>query len=243
MGGIVPFALVDVDTRQNPADLAAWAEAITIQSQRDFAAPEWGYGVGAALAVRASASEALPGERLILLMAQPDQPGALGYHDPARVIKVFPTLEDILDDVPVTISHEVLEFLGDADCGTLVLGPDGKLRLREAADPVEDVAYSYVVTVSSGRGVKVSDFVGTDYFDGGAPGAAPRYDVGGYVRSPGEVLSGGYQTLWDAQAGFTQATNGTKRAYRRRLDDLSARGLHSTRADLARLALAGKVRS
>ena len=225
MGDLQSFALVDEDCRLPPDQVRAWAEATTIAAQRDFAA-------GLGLRPRRGRDRARHARRRPARGAgdpatqDTDQPGALGYHDPTRVIKVFPLL-DTLDNAAVTIGHEVFEWLSDEDCQTVVIGPDGKLRLREAGDPVE--ADSYKVTVSSGATVLMSNFVGIDYFSGGAAGEIPRYDFLGLVRSPGEIRSGGYQTFYDPSAGYTQQQNGRKRAYREALDTLAAKGTHPTR--------------
>ncbi len=233
--GVVAFALVDVDCELPPALVRDWAEAVSIQSQRDFAAPAWGYGCAAAVRVRGSLAEVRPGEVPALLMRSPDLPGAAGYHDGSRVVKVFPLLGE-LADAPVTLSHEVLERLADPDVSTAVIGPDGLVRLREVCDPVE--ADVYTVKVSSGAVVRVSSFVGVDYFSGPADGAAAGcFDVLRKVTAAGQIRPRGYQTFWTRRGGFSQVVNGRKRGYRATLDTVSALGGTPTRAGLARLAM------
>lgn len=230
MTDIVSIAAVDVDCKLDKALVQAVAECITIHTQRDFSAARWGYGLGAAVTVRPSVAAALPGERLLLLLKQPDQPGALGYHDLTRVMKVFPFLAP-LDQLAVTATHEVDEDLADDDCVTLVLGQDGRLRLREPGDPVETL--SYPITLSSGQTMLATNFVGKDWFDGGAPGKAQSLDFLGKCRAPGEILSGGYQSFFNPTAGFTQEQVDRKSPYREAMATLARLGLHATRHDQA----------
>lgn len=222
-----PIALVDVDCHLDPAMLAAVAEAVSIASQRDFADPKWGYRCASSLTVRPSLAAILPGERAALLLRAPDAPGALGYHDASRAIKVFPLL-DALANLGVTLSHEVFERDADEDCQTCIIGPDGKIRLAEPGDPVEDTRFGYDVTTQSGARVRVSDFVGKDYFAGPEPGQPGHYDFTGHIAHPGEILAGGYQTFY-ARGKFTQVTHGRKRPYREALDALAENGAHQHR--------------
>ena len=232
---VQPIALVDVDCRLDPAMLAAVAEAVSIASQRDFADPKWGYRCASSITVRPSLAAVLPTERAALLLRTPDAPGALGYHDESRSIKVFPLIDDIAN-LGVTLSHEIFERDADENCQTCIIGPDGKIRLAEPGDPVEDVRFGYDVTVQSGAKIRVSDFVGKDYFAGAEPGKAGHFDFCGHVKRPGQVLAGGYQTMY-SRGKYTQVTRGRKRHYREALDALVANGAHQHRTARAMVSV------
>lgn len=128
---------------------------------------------------------------------EPDVSGALGYHDEdgygVAFIKVFvnPTLDNggtVLagpNAVSVTLSHEVLELLGDAPANKWVDGPAGEDFAYELCDAVEGDAYEI-------DGVSVSNFVLQAFFDPHAE-AGSKFDYLGKLQAPFTMTSGGYQ--------------------------------------------------
>ncbi|HSN28013.1 MAG TPA: hypothetical protein VLT45_17105, partial [Kofleriaceae bacterium] len=171
----VPVALLDVDCNLDRAWLADVAEVLTIVSQRDFAKAEpFGYGVGAVVRVAQNAGDVAPGEWLMAFISRPDLAGVLGYHDIAPngmpLARCFPFLDEP-EMRSVTASHELFEMLGDADINTAVVGPDGVVRCREACDPVEALSFPY--TCSSGRVLKVSNWVTPAFFSPAPDGSVP----------------------------------------------------------------------
>src|SRR3984957_2256725 len=89
-----------------------------------------------------------------------------------------------------TLSHEVMETLGDVFTNTFCVGPQinqGNLYCQEMCDPVEQIGYGIEV---NGVNVSVSDFI--------LPAWTNPYDTKGpfnYLRSltqPFTMLSGGY---------------------------------------------------
>jgi hypothetical protein len=219
----VPVVLVDVDCGLERALLTDLAEMLGVVSQRDFAKPEpFGYGLGAQVRVATDPHDIGPGEWPMVFLRSPDIDNALGYHLTAPngmpIMKVFPLLDDPANR-GVTESHELFEALADADCVTSVVGDDGKIRAREPGDPVEATSFEYAC--ASGRTLRCSNWVTPAYFE--APGVNVTslqvpYDHLGLVTSPGAILPGGYQILYDAVARrWTQETNGERRAYRRAL--------------------------
>lgn len=138
------------------------------------------------------------GASSLVLFDNADQAGALGYHDrdPHGVPygKVF--VETILanggdlstsrNSVSVTLSHELLEMLGDEDVNVWVDAEDGFEFARELCDAVEADAYEL-------DGVMVSNFVLPTFFDPSAPHNSTRFDYLGRLGAPFSMLPGGYQ--------------------------------------------------
>lgn len=216
----VKMVIVDFgNTGSDHKHLVDVAEAITIQTQRDFGVlPPYGYGIGAEIRVGTQADKK-PDEWLIGLFEKPDQPGALGYHDETvdgqPFMKIFPLLDkQDGSDVAVTISHEVLECLADPNGARGAQDVHGKFWAYEVCDAVEQL--SYPIKVSSGKEIQVSDFVLPTYFE--YVKNATKFDFMGAVKHQLEVLPGGYNQYFDPQKGWVMVQNNTKspRTYRMR---------------------------
>lgn len=179
--------------------------ALQTQVNRDFA-PEW--GVDATLRLIANPTDAQPDEWVLAILDDADQAGALGYHDLTAagqpLGKVFArTTQQAGLNVTVTISHELLEILGDPDINLSVeldnaAGQPSKMFAREVCDAPEDDQYGYQI-----NGVTVSDFVRRAWFIPGAPGP---YDFQNKISAPLQLLSGGYIGEMDVTSttGWTQ---------------------------------------
>lgn len=148
------------------------------------------------------------------MFADPDQPGALGYHSRTPtgrpLAKIFPRL-DKQDGakLSVTLSHELAEMRVDPYLTRAVQDAAGKFWALEAADAVEQDEYDI-------DGVSVSDFVFPEYFeppDTLAPGT--KLDQMGLIKSPFEVRPGGYMQ-WFGAGGWHQVVHRelAPRAYR-----------------------------
>jgi hypothetical protein len=198
----VRMAIVDFGgTGVDPKTLPPMAAALTKQAQQHFALPPpYGYGISATIRVASSARDVQPDEWVIGLLAKPDQPGALGYHDqtPAGLpfIRVFPLL-DKQDgaELSVTISHEVCEALADPNGAKCAQWSDGKIYAYEVGDACE--AYSYLID-----GVKVSDFCLPPWFEPMTRRTGLRYDWMGLCSKPLQVLPGGYAQWFEAGTGW-----------------------------------------
>jgi hypothetical protein len=133
---------------------------------------------------------------VIAVLDNADQAGALGYHatqpDGRPFARIF--VEPILANggqylhgslsLSVTISHEILETIGDPFCNWWCDGLDGKQYALELCDPVEGDSYEI-------DGVAVSNFVGPRWFsDGNGP-----YDWMGNVHGPCAMSPGGYMIV------------------------------------------------
>ncbi len=136
------------------------------------------------------------GASALVLFDNADQAGALGYHDETPqgmpYGRVF--VHDILDNggtiatgansVPVTLSHELVEMIGNESVNRWADMGDGAEVAYELCDPVESDSYDI-------DGVPLSNFVLPAWFDSNAPSDA-LYDKLGRLTRPLTITSGGY---------------------------------------------------
>jgi len=163
-------------TRIADEELQAVVRAINRQIEGDYA-PYWGLGATLRLEGRGSkvvdkeAPIDMRGDAVLYLWDEPDVDDALGYHDlNHRGIPFgfsFTVISKQLDEHwSVTLSHEVLELIGDPEVNLLVMGPHpgdpGRdvFHWYEMCDAVEDESYTI-------DGIGVSNFVLPLYFTGG----------------------------------------------------------------------------
>ena len=183
------------DPRLSAADVDKMVVAIARQAQEDYPA-FWQSGivlVRNALKAVDIATDEFP----ILITATPDQADALGYHT-ANYGRVFtsPIYDNggssisSANSVSVTLSHEVLEAIGDPYTNFWAQRDDGDLEPIELCDRVEGDCYDI-------DGVKVSNFLGPRGF---RPGDGP-YDWMRLVTTPTEIRPGGYVSLWTPGSG------------------------------------------
>jgi hypothetical protein len=139
----------------------------------------------------------------IILSDDPDQAGALGYHEMTSegtpLGKVFAGL-DIRSGSSwtVTLSHELLEMLADPWINWCAVGSDGKIYALEVSDAVEADALGYEID-----GVLLSDFVTPAWFE---PTEANRMDFKQHISDPQELAAGGYISVLDPKKGWVQMT-------------------------------------
>ena len=197
------------------ADLLKLAGVLQRQVQHHFG-PFW--NVSCTVGVAAAPG---PTDWMIGLFKDPDQPGALGYHDMTPhglpLAKVFPLL-DKQDggSLSVTISHELLEMLADPYLSRCVQSPlDGKFWALEVCDAVEDDSYTF-------DHVELSNFVTPHYFEPPQDLSGIALDYMRLVTKPYEVRPGGYMQ-WYGAGGWHQVVHNStaSRAYRK---DLMGRG-------------------
>lgn len=134
----------------------------------------------------------------LILKDTSDDPGALGYHTetseglPIGYCFVKTTTDDG-GNWTVTLSHELLEMVGDEYTNLLAQGiVNGKsyLRALELCDPCEDDSFGYKID-----DIVVSDFVTPQYFIDEAKSGP--YDFGNHITAPGQLLLNGYQSVLD----------------------------------------------
>jgi hypothetical protein len=131
----------------------------------------------------------------------PDQAGALGYHELTSrgtpLGKVFAGLDlQSGGSWTVTLSHELLEMLADPWINWSAQGADGKIYALEVCDAVEADKLGYEID-----GVLVSDFITPAWFE---PRESDRVDFKQRIEKPLELASGGYISVLDAGSGWTQ---------------------------------------
>jgi len=195
---MIQIAVINASTVVSDSDVKKMSDAIQVQIDRDWA-PAWGIPAKLTLVPRGQKPPASMWWQAILDNA--DQAGALGYHDLTSaglpIGKVFAkTTLDAGDLVSVTLSHEVLEMLGDPDINLIVQkGP--RAYAYEVCDAVEDDSLGYDI-----NGVRVSDFVYPQYFETFWKRHATKFDHLGHLNGPVPALThGGYMSYLDFGSG------------------------------------------
>lgn len=162
----------------------------------------------------------------LVLLDDPDQANALGYHteDPDGKVwgRVFvrPVLSHAGTalrgsmSVSAVLSHEVLETFVDRSVNYWADRMDGQTMVAlEVADPVENDAYDVLVADATGVKVPVavSNFVCDAWFDPQAA-AATRRDWMKTTPGPMLMSSGGYIVVLNYNTGQVDEVFGSKEA-------------------------------
>jgi hypothetical protein len=131
----------------------------------------------------------------------PDQAGALGYHELSSrgtpLGKVFAALDlQSGGSWTVTLSHELLEMLADPWINWCAQGSDGKIYALEVCDAVEADNLGYKIGE-----VLVSDFITPAWFE---PTRANRVDFKRRISKPLQLASGGYISVLDVGGRWVQ---------------------------------------
>lgn len=176
-------------------DAEAWTNAIAKQVVEHFG-PIW--HTYADLSFFPSADKLPSGMWVVSLLDNSDQAGALGYHDLTPdgmpLGKVFAGTDRQYNlSASITLSHEVLEMLGDPYIDTSIQAPDGKFYAYEACDACEGDQYGYIID-----GVSVSDFVTPAWF--GYTGGT-KFDWLGHITAPLQIIADGYISVFDPASG------------------------------------------
>lgn len=190
-----PVLVYVVDHSRSAAVAAAMPRMMEALGRQlaEHLAPTWGRVVPALQ----YGGKAPAGASQIVLLEETDQADALGYHDEtpegvpyARVflkpiLSRWGTLYNSPNSLSVTLSHELLELVGDPSANLWADGPGGLSYALELCDPCESDAYAI-------DDVFVSNFVFPGYFD---PQGGPnvRLDYMGVIEKPFGVRPGGYQ--------------------------------------------------
>lgn len=173
------------------------AMALQTQIDRDFS-PIW--GIDATIIVLRSGQQIPAGTWLIYIMDTSDQQGALGYHELSGTNNVPVGRVFAKDDLKyglswtVTLSHEVIEMLGDPFIDTTVFVQEsdttGTLYAYELCDAVEDDSLGYKI-----NGVLLSNFVYPTWFEPGQK-TGVKFDKCGILKTPFELAKGGYISVF-----------------------------------------------
>jgi hypothetical protein len=185
-------AITNQSTVLTDLEVQAVLAALQRQVTNDFR-PYW--GMDASLYLWPKERGTIPaGWWQIVVLDDPDQAGALGYHELSAVGtplgKVFAKLDkDNGYAWTVTLSHELLEMLGDPDIDTAKQCADGNFYALEVADAVEADPLGYEID-----GYLLSDFVTPRWFNEEAK--FDRYSFQQHVTKPLELAPGGYISVF-----------------------------------------------
>ena len=134
-----------------------------------------------------------------------DDEGYLGYHfspEGYPVASIF-ALDDMSEDGTIsdTLSHEILEMLVDPACNLYAHRPargtrPGRGYFYEVCDPVQTKKYEI-------DGIRVCDFVYPEWYEYVWKAGSRKFDHLDKVKSPFEVLPGGYADIFEkGRRGF-----------------------------------------
>jgi len=221
-------------TKIRDEEIQRVARAINRQAEEDFE-PYWSMGARLRLEgevgrkPRPQRPAELRGDAILYLWDEVNVDDALGYHDAtSRGIPygfVFTELSKKLGEAwSVTLSHEALELIGDANANVLAAGPhpDPKQKGRtvfhwyEMCDAVQNETYEI-------DGIAVSNFVLPLYFTEGEQIGGRNDFLGSRLRSFG-VNPGGYVGFFDPKKNDMDTWEADERA-RRRMKLKSSAGL------------------
>ena len=143
----------------------------------------------------------IAGWRQIVLTDNPDQAGALGYHELTSQGTPLGKILAKLDlqsgsSWTVTLSHELLEMLADPWINWCAMGSDSKIYALEVCDAVEADELGYSID-----SVLVSDFITPAWYE---PTCADRLDFKKHVSKELELVRGGCISIFDTASGWTQ---------------------------------------
>jgi hypothetical protein len=192
-------------------------KAVEAQVRQD-AAPIWGFDT-VQLKFFPKDQALDPNQRQFIVLDSSDVKGAAGYHQTTQggqpIGYAFAkTTIDAGMNPSVTISHEILEMLGDELIDQYNIWsdvPNSMFLCQELCDPVESDNLAY--ETSGFAGIKLSNFVTPAYF---IPDSAKPWDFRGVLTAPNSLSPGGYQLTWDPTNGQQAVQN--KQAPSKRLE-------------------------
>jgi hypothetical protein len=204
----IKVTLINESTVMTDDELVSIAGALQIQVDHDFR-PTW--GAAAEIKVLPKDDHPPADEFWIGIFDDSDQAGALGYHDLTPrglpMGKVFAKTDQEYGAKPsVTLSHELLELLGDPYINLTAYDPEThRLYAYESSDSVEADGLGYEI-----NGIMVSDFVLRPFFDPSRRGRAEQLSFRQNVTEPFALAEGGYLSyldLHDIGAGWQQESH------------------------------------
>lgn len=193
------IAISNESTVLTDAQVQAVIPAMQKQVTNDFRAF---YSIDATLEWLPHGAALTPGWWQIVIVDDPEQAGALGFHELSSqgtpLGKVFAKLDiENKSSWTVTISHELLEMLGDPDINLCAQSGDGKIYAYEVCDPVEADNLGYLI-----GDVLVSDFVTPKWFQPSSFGSV--YSFKESVNASFQLAKNGYISVYDSRHGWSQ---------------------------------------
>src|SRR5256714_2079747 len=169
--------------------------ALQQQADRDFA-PAWGVRTSLTFLPK-GVTDGWQGRWNVVVLDTSDEANALGYHDlPPDGLplgKCFAKTDQMVGaQLSVTMSHELLEMLGDPDVNLQAADENGRIYAYETCDAVEADDIGYEID-----GVLVSDFVFPEWFVASLRGHDVQFDQERKVSEPFELAPGGYIPVTD----------------------------------------------
>jgi hypothetical protein len=194
------IAITNASTCRSDAQVEAVLPALQKQVSTDFKAY---WQEDCTLTFLPKDQPLTPGWWQIVVLDNPDQAGALGYHELSSagtpLGKVFAQF-DVRNGFSwtVTLSHELLEMLADPWINWCAIGSDSRVYALEVCDPVETDELAYEID-----GVQVSNFVTPAWFE---PNCCDRVDFLKHLSRQLELHAGGYASVFDPRCGWKQIT-------------------------------------
>lgn len=201
------IAIINESTLVTDAELTPIITALQTQVGRDYA-PIWGRYAKLTQIPKGGTPPA--DQWWMVIMDNSDQQGALGYHETTNtgkpLGKVFAADDKAAgSSLSVTISHELLEMLGNPFINLTAIDPNAnqlqQLFMHEMCDPCEDDSLGYKI-----GDVLVSDFLLPEWFDpAAAPGTPLTFNK--TISTPLSLATGGYMSIYNiAQNAWVQKT-------------------------------------
>jgi len=195
------IALISKSKKVTHQELSRVSAALQRQVSKDLR-PIW--QIDATVDAFPSDADVPLGYWKITVMDKIPATGASGFH----LDKQGQPFADVAwsDTWSLSASHECLEMLVDPFGRQIMPGPspkEGQGRVNflvEVCDPVESPANAYTINTGTTAEVQVSDFYTPEFFSP-VRSAGARYSFGGNLRSPRQVLKGGYLSWFDPADG------------------------------------------
>jgi len=153
--------------------------------------------------------EGLPVEsgevRIVHIVDDLNDPGALGWHTIIAGLVVSKILAQDINGTCITAGHEVFESLVDPGCDGWRKRGDGTQVALEVSDPVEGDAYPVTVAImGETRTLLGSNWVTPEWFDPAELDPLTVRDKMGRVREPFGLTTGGYIVVADSAGNETE---------------------------------------
>lgn len=198
----------DPGCNADPRTCALWCAALDAQAKE--ASDRWGFeyspvnyfSTDVLLALKGDELEAFTADSyLCTVQTTMDMPGALGYHDDYAGV-IFARVLWQGDPTSVTLSHEILELLGDKTCNVYKAMPNGKQQALELCDRVEGDTYIELGEVGQdGMPVTLSNYLLPSAF---SPGSVGPWDRMGKLLTWDGMTDGGYSIVMGTDGNTTE---------------------------------------